>query len=446
MPVIRREYEALSLTPTKSIEISKGESPKIFLTDGRDYYIYKQPKKRTFESIFKENFPSDLESYRTWTLDDYRTKRELISLIDKQKLEPYAIHLNDLLFEAAFGEVIYQLIAKNLFKSFEPTECFLHVDSDLGELGIISRFRSDFNEFIEHRLNATLDRKKSSVNEWELSLLPTRDDLHLSENENYLLGKLFALALITNDWDVVNNIMLSNAGCIGDSETATKIMVVDGGNKFQFGFDGLSCDETSFKNSELIETLGNDHPLKGYLNTLPFDKEVSLKLPRLLIPNLFQMTNPLLFRGLKEGMLEAKASLTENPYCIQQAVNQASNFFTLDCNSTTLKRFSDSNSGIICHSYYFPKANQPDNLEAIIKARCYSLQALCKRLEYGTTADELQAEVLEKYRQSQSPSCISKVDSSGTLFQAPDTPLSAYMPHPASVNSSFGGCPLTFNF
>ncbi|MFW2572575.1 hypothetical protein ACN4Z3_17325, partial [Legionella sp. 29fVS95] len=77
-----------------------------------------------------------------------------------------------------------------------------------------------------------------------------RANLNFSNNELYLLGKLYCTALITHDWDVVNNIMLSNSGCLGDSLTAKKVVVVDGGNKFHFGFGGLTCAESASENPQ----------------------------------------------------------------------------------------------------------------------------------------------------------------------------------------------------
>ncbi|WP_156812372.1 hypothetical protein [Legionella tunisiensis] len=62
----------------------------------------------------------------------------------------------------------------------------------------------------------------TSATEWDEREKPSRANLNFCNNELYLLGKLYCVALITHDWDVVNNIMLSNSGCLGDSSTAKK--------------------------------------------------------------------------------------------------------------------------------------------------------------------------------------------------------------------------------
>ena len=173
-----------------------------------------------------------LAEYKLWTLDDFRLNKDKMEIDAIELLTPYAHHLNDLLLEAAFGEVLYQLIGQTLFDSFEATESYLHIDNGTGEPGIISKFRLDFNEFIEKKLQAAIKTKMVSARDWDTHPIPSLEALDFNPQENYLLGKLYAVALITNDWDLVNNIMLSNSGCIGTTDSAEKIMVVDGGNKF----------------------------------------------------------------------------------------------------------------------------------------------------------------------------------------------------------------------
>ena len=69
MPIVKRNPDEITLVPTDSIAISKGEAPKSFLSDGHNLYVLKKPKKRTFAAIFRENFPLDLEKYQHWTIE-----------------------------------------------------------------------------------------------------------------------------------------------------------------------------------------------------------------------------------------------------------------------------------------------------------------------------------------------------------------------------------------
>jgi hypothetical protein len=415
MPIIKNGQKEITLTETEGVIISKGEAPKSFLTDGENLYVVKKPKKRTFGAIFKNNFPSGLVSYEQWTIEEFRAKKKALPIDDQEQLAPFAVHLNDLLFEAAFGEVLYQQIAKTLFSSFESTESFLHIDAKTSEPSIISKFRFDFNEFMEKKLRFVLGETRGKASDWNIEKLPCRDALGFNDNENHLMGKLYAVALLTNDWDLVNNIMLSNAGCVGDSHTATQIMVVDGGNKFHFGFDGLTCDETAFENPAFNPDSTKNHPLLGYDYTLPFDKEVLLQLPRLLIPNLFELDNHQLFQGFKEATDEAVKALCLNPFCINQAINSVEQRITLDSHKPTLEGFRDKNSTALSHNYYYSK-NSIHSLETLIKGRCRSLKVMCHLLESDAPVEEINRLRFEQYHQAQNPKPEQKISVRANTF------------------------------
>lgn len=401
MPIIQYGREEVILSAAGSLPLSTGESPKSFLTDGINLYIVKQPKTRTFAQIFKSSFPLELREYQDWTAKDFSLKCELLPAEHRKKLMPYFQHLNDILFEAAFGEVLYQRIAKALFASYSPTISLLHVDALTGEPCILSKFRSDFNEFIEKKLVAAMGKTIKKTAEWDREKAPSRADLKFIDNEHYLLGKLYAVALLTHDWDVVNNIMASNAGCIGDSRTSDKITVVDGGNKFHFGYGGLTCDESVFENREFNVHSLQTHPLSGYNFTMPFDEEVYLDLPRLLVRDLFSLTNTQSLRGFKEVIAEARMSIMANPFCIQQAINEAALFITKDSHKPTIERFKSRSSTLLNYSYYYPSRSTQYSLEGILKARCHSLVMICQQLEYGMTIEEINRTTLAHYHQTQ---------------------------------------------
>jgi len=335
------------------------------------------------------------------------------------RIQPFALHLSDLLFEAAFGEVLYQGIGKTLFRSFEATETYLHIDTETGDPCIISKFRIDFNECIEKKLQAAIQKKMTSSGEWDSQIIPRREELNFSAEENYLLGKLYAIALITNDWDLVNNIMLSNAGCVGSTKSARKVMVVDGGNKFHFGFDGLTCDETAFKNILFNPSSTPTFPHRSYTHTLPFEDAVYLNLPRLLIPELFSLTNPELFRGFKETIGEARTTLAANPFCIQQAIKRIEHLITLDSDKRTLERFKDKRSTLINHAYYFPQTATEYGLDAVLKACCNSLHIACTKIEAGTSTEEINLDSLRQYLSAQ------RLGTESSAVRKPDTTITS---------------------
>ena len=401
MPRIYRDGELIELTPTQVIDISHGDSQKSFLSDGTHRYIVKKPRNRTFGGIFKESLPAELIDYSHWTSTDFKLKADSIASGDQQLLAPFAQHLADLLFEAALGEVLYQLVAKALFSSFQATESYVHIEPETNEPCIISKFCPNFNEFLEKKLLIANKKRMVCAEDWNLANTPTRADLNLNDNENYLLGKIYALGLLTNDWDLFNNIMLSNSGCMGDSATATKIMVVDGGNKFHFGFNGLTCDETCFENSEFNPNALKTHPLKGYLYTMPFDGLVCLKLPRLLIPDLFLLDNQHLFSGFKEVLHEAETALMTNPLCITQAVHQLNQYITLDSCKTAVNRLNNPNNTLINRSYYYSSPDSNYNLARLLKERCHTLQIICKRIEEGESMEAIHQDHFRSYKVAQ---------------------------------------------
>ncbi|WP_019215962.1 hypothetical protein [Legionella tunisiensis] len=153
MPVLlllngrKQVLEPLSKIPA----ISTGTASKLFLQgDEAASYLVKKPRYRTLASIFKDSFPIELVRYKEWTYLDFENQKQTIPSLDKTKLEPYIRHLKDLAVEAAFGEIVYMKVARALFPvSMEVPDNYLHIDPITGEPWIISRFISDFNEFIE---------------------------------------------------------------------------------------------------------------------------------------------------------------------------------------------------------------------------------------------------------------------------------------------------------
>lgn len=404
MPVIsfngRREaLEPLSKTPV----ISSGTASKLFLQgEAAASYLVKKPRYRTLTSIFKDSLPTELDRYKEWTYLDFDTQKQNLSISAKNKLEPYIRHLKDLAVEAAFGEVVYMKIAQTLFPvSMEVPDNYLHIDPITGEPWIISRLIPDFNEFIEKKLASFLRRSCTSAAEWDEREKPSRADLNFSNNELYLLGKLYCAALITHDWDIVNNIMLSNSGCLGDSLTAKKVVVVDGGNKFHFGFGGLTCAESATENPQFNSDAKRGHAHRGFNFTLPFDVEVFLTLPRQIIGDLFALDNEFFMRGVTDMLKEAKTSLEANSSCIRDAVNLAYKQISEDSDKTTKGRLMNRESTLLNHDYYRGDKRSGYILEKILIGRINSLDNLLQRLTEGHSVETINQETLEHYQLAQ---------------------------------------------
>ncbi|HHF7348327.1 TPA: hypothetical protein ACPSKE_001506 [Legionella feeleii] len=404
MPVllVKGHKEVLEPLP-KSPAISLGAAQKFFLKGAAAAsYIVKKPRYRTLIGIFRDSFPSELSRYKEWTYLDFESQQPNMTILDKTKLEPYVRHLKDLAVEAAFGEVVYMKILRALFpNSMEVPDNYLHIDPVTGEPWIISRLIPDFNEFIEKKLTLFLGSSMKSAAEWDERAKPKRAHLNFSNNELYLLGKLYCTALITHDWDVVNNIMLSNSGCLGDSLTAKKVVVVDGGNKFHFGFGGLTCAESANENPQFNSDAKPIPAHRGFNFTLPFDIEVFLTLPRQIVGDLFTPDNEFFMLGVTDMLREAKASLEANPSCIQEAVNLAYEQISEDSDKTTKERLTNRESTLLNHNYYRGGRRSGYILEKILIGRINSLDNLLKRLSEGHSVETLNQETLECYQSAQ---------------------------------------------
>ena len=167
------------------------------------------------------------------------------------------------------------------------------------------------------------------------------------------------------------------------------------------GFGGLTCDESANLNKAFNPSSTKTHPLTGYDHAMPFDDIAYLKLPRQLIPGLFDLSNPDLFRGFKKIIGEARATLAANPSCIRQAINKATLFITADSHEESINRLFDPKSTLINHSYYCPSKESDYSLDSVLKARCHFLQVTCAKIEAKIPIDQIDLDSLQQYKQSQ---------------------------------------------
>ncbi|CEG60202.1 protein of unknown function [Legionella micdadei] len=383
--------------------MGKGMSATLFMGDANgNIYIAKKPRWRALGSIFKESLPTELKPYESWTYLDFRREKENLSEEKLNLLRSYFNHLKELTIEAAFGEIVYMKVAARLFPiSAQLPVCFLHIESETDEPLIISTYLPDFNEFISKKVELILGAKVESAAEWDYRKKLSRADLKFTRHELKLLGKLYCLGLLMHDWDLVNNIMLANSGCIGDSETAKKISVVDGGNKFHFGFGGLTCEETALENRVFNPKAKRDDSPRGFNFTFPFDTGVFLTLPRMVIPDLFDLNDLDFVQGFLEMIEEARASINSQPSCIQMAVREAFTHITEDSDKHIKEQLRNRNSTLLNHRYYKGKERSGYILEQILHGRLHSLEKIAARLSKGDTVAQINQETQENYYFSQ---------------------------------------------
>lgn len=146
--------------------------------------------------------------------------------------------------------------------------------------------------------------------------LPKAADLKITPEQKKILGKLYAMALITGHYDILNNINGTNSGSM-----AGKPVCVDWGNSFMIGFGGLTKDENIFqakmgegKNQNPISLImgsadyttlqqqwsSQEYGIGSNEFTFPFLEHVFPYLPRLLVQDIFNLDDPDVFAGFKE--------------------------------------------------------------------------------------------------------------------------------------------------
>lgn len=377
-----------TLCESEPLTIGEGTAPKLFYKHGVDQYIIKKPKQRTLSGIFSTSLPSCLHHYKAWTFARFKTEEATIPAEDHRLLKPYFTHLQDLMIEAALGEIIYMHVIKVLFPvSMEVPETYLHIDKKSKEPWIISKKINSFNEFLRERLVQETGRILKSSSEWLDEKKPCRADLKLNDNELMLLGKLYCSALITHDWDLFNNIMLANSGCIGDSKTASKVCVVDGGNKFHFGFDGLTCEESTFRNPDF----NLPDAAESYRFTTLFDKAVCPDLPRLIISDLYELTNCFFLHGMEEMLAEANQAIANHPDCLREAINLAFSQTTLNSEESCLQRINNKNSTLFNQHYY--RASKGYALEKILLGRIKSCTMFMNSIDKEDVSQNLKQRI-----------------------------------------------------
>lgn len=200
---------------------------------------------------------------------------------------------------------------------------------------------------------------------------PRLKDLDLRAYQRRIMGKLYAIALVTGHVDILNNIDGTNSGSMMGLPAC-----VDWGNSFNIGFGGLSKDESflAWDRAESVsktivendpETLQKmwSNPHKNSLFSesycFPFVEQVFPFIPRLLVQDIFNLDDPDIFHGFVEFIHLAHENLNKVDEGFQRAwPNEPAIQATLN------------------HAWFSPEGEGPP----IIKARIKQLERIVRTI------------------------------------------------------------------
>lgn len=262
--------QAKELDEKDSLVLSKGFTPKVMMRDQCDHpYLAKSPDPLTVSDVFKGYLPAN-----KLTSSDPKLQK----------------HCTSLEFEGAFLELLVPCLMKALFKDLIIVpEVYLHVDID-NKTYIYSKLLMGFDEFLHHKTNLKFG------NLLQREALPRRQALQLTEDEAFIIGQLYAAALIFNHWDVLNSKLL-NSGLVEQDDTK-RACIVDFGFCCHLSYkgrhnDSLCEDDENFQEGKKIglRFFSRDY-VRDYRHrfALPFDVKVGSLLPHTLIEDLFEIS------------------------------------------------------------------------------------------------------------------------------------------------------------
>lgn len=137
---------------------------------------------------------------------------------------------------------------------------------------------------------------------WHASIIkaPTLYQLGFNAAQKTHLGNLFAVALVTGHYDILNNISGTNSGIVAGTTCC-----VDWGNSFDIGFGGLSKAESYAARY----SAGTGH--MSLESCYPYMGVVNPDLPRMLIPDIFDLNDPHIASGFRHYIELAHRSIPE---------------------------------------------------------------------------------------------------------------------------------------
>lgn len=297
-------------------------------------------------------------------------------IADNMSPEAKIKHRLDVIQEQAFVGLMIARLAEQLFGDYitfpKMYLYFSKLSPDNEWNGwpiIVSIFLDGFREFLSER---DIAKTKKKPTDWTSEA--ARDELKLETDEARILGVLKFFGLLFGHWDLVNNINLSNSGCVGSKAACVDTAPVAGA-----GFSSKTSSENAFMNRQFTEGYGLRDAKPGSFDmAVPFDVMPLTEFPRLAIKDLFSMSGatPIdaAMRAGFQAALEQTArvlSTRDIHYLISEVIEQT-------LNDSVPAEHRAHVKGLLNKSFYFPndgaEAEQGDNLGNILMHRLISLR------------------------------------------------------------------------
>lgn len=378
---------------------------KLSLSKNTPTDLPEQIKSMTTEGITQKSILTDETNYPyiMKRIDPLTVQDVFAGYLPPAQINPHdpklVRHVKDIEIETCFLEIIMSRVIYHLFQGqIAVPELYYHVDETLTPY-TISKILPNFEEFLA---------KKECIKNGKACFqpeLPSRDQLKLTTEEAYIVGQLYAVALIVNHWDVLNSKMLNSGRLAKSNSTAA---IVDLGFCAHLSYkgrhnDSLAFDDPTFSSSHTSQlNFSGEVYLRHYRhrNALPFDQVISPLLPHTLIEDLYSMENSNTDKtslAVKKGFITAinlaKESISKDPSIIYKAFAESFDRISEESsvNAQVLKKQFFSTS------YYKPIPKQ-HNLFSIIKGRVLSCIKLVTSLELGFTQCQLHDQAKKLYQ------------------------------------------------
>lgn len=385
MPILRDGSILLTpaTTPAEIADaVSKGmNKKKVIRSQHNEFFLLKTPGELNVNDVFQNYLPQSKIS------------------VDSAQLN---YHLANLRLEEAFLEILIPRMAAKMFAGvLVVPETYLHIE--LGHnIWIISKFLKNFDEFLSH---------KPCIKERSLFYddhLPTRADLELSEEEAYLLGQLYAVALVFNLWDLFNSNLL-NSGFIREEDGKNKAAIVDFGYAAHISYKGRHTDTLAlsdpnfFPKKKISYSFFGKNYREHYTHSyaLPMDRVVGPLFPHLVVSDLFDMhaddeISRTMLSGFTEAIETALKNVEANPSLLREAMEQA--FLAISVDSIVQANVL---KGSLNPDFYSSSDSRQHNLLDILQGRLLSAAELIPQFAQGVSALSIQEEVRDFYYDSQ---------------------------------------------
>ncbi|MCF6777546.1 hypothetical protein L3V83_13335 [Thiotrichales bacterium 19X7-9] len=419
--------EKLLLSEKHQTGTLAGKSEKELLVDQHgSTYVKKYFKDRKLKEIFVDqqdtffNSMDDLfsqinlheigipvDSYKEMT---YQQFNKVLEHLDKagfsqlpivQEAQAVFNHIHNILLEQFCNEILFATLGSKLFpNTLAVPEVYLAYDEKEQKPFMLSKFFDHFDEFLHNKMKKLYpDDDLNDPKYWDEHKKPTVEALNLTDQEQYILGQLYAVALITGHYDVINNITMSNSGCVEMGDSAKRAAIVDLGPALGVAFSAKTSDELSAYNPGLFTQgkIGKSQ-VGGYEHIFPFDRAVYLGLPRQIIGNeLFNFDNENFIKGFESALMDAKAVINTNPQLINESVEQARELMVsgTDDSLYTQKPLTTYGKAVFDDAFYqsTPGDDTKDNLSNILENRvdclCHDLEVI-KHAEQGHRTEAIE--------------------------------------------------------